>query len=106
MLEKIKRFKESLKRETDPDIIQSTKAVMAGVTNFHLGIKSAEKLAKERYENHCKGCVYNLPELVPSLQVEDKAIPELTNRQCGACGCVLAYKLRQTIKTCEFWNLK
>lgn len=104
MLEKIKRFKESLSREKDPNIIQSTKAVIQGVTNFHLGIKSAENKARERYENHCKQCQYNIEEKVPSLQVEDKAIPELTNRQCGACGCVLSYKLRQYLKPCEFWK--
>lgn len=104
MLEKIKRFKESLSREKDPNIIQSTKAVIQGVTNFHLGIKSAENKARERYENHCKACAYNIPELIPSLQVEDKTIPELSNRQCGACGCVLSYKLRQSLKPCEFWK--
>lgn len=104
MLEKIKRFRESLKREQDPEIIKSTKAVMQGVTNFHLGIKSAENIARERFEKHCKSCVFNIPELVESLQVTDEKIPRLTNRQCGNCGCVLAYKLRQSVKKCEFWK--
>lgn len=104
MLEKIKRFKESLAKEKDPDIIASTKAVMVGITNFHLGIKSAENLAKERYEKHCKNCKHNAPEPIPSLQVEDKQIPELSRRQCNLCGCTLSYKLRQSIKPCKFWK--
>lgn len=104
MIEKIKRFKESLKRESDPNILESTRAVMQGFTNFHLGIKSAEHIAMERYEKHCKTCVYNMQEPVESLRVEDKAIEEASNRQCGLCGCVLAYKLRQSVKKCKYWN--
>lgn len=102
LLEGIKRMKENLETETNPDAIKSVKAAISGMTNFYFGHKS--QLAKERLENFCKGCDFNMKEPVEDMRVKDNSIPELSGRMCGNCGCVLSYKLRQSIKKCEFWK--
>lgn len=103
MLDKIKRLRQSLKEETDVDVILTIRAVISGMANFHLGINN--DLARERYEKYCKNCVHNVEEPIESMRVEDKSVPELSGRMCDHCGgCTLSYKLRQNIKLCEFWK--
>lgn len=102
-MDKLNRLKEGLASETNPDIIKSTKAIIQGLTYFHLGVN--KKLAKLRYENHCKGCSHNVIDPVISMHENDRQIPELSARMCDHCGgCVLSYKLRQEVKKCEYWN--
>ncbi len=103
LLEKINRLKESIGNEENPDTVKLLKAVACGMTNYHLGLKN--DTAKERYEKYCSGCEYNAEEPIKSMQVEDSAIPEISNKICTHCGgCVLSYKLRQSVKKCEFWK--
>lgn len=92
----------NLKSETDPDIIRDSKAVISGMSNFYFGLKT--DIAKERFENHCKGCVFNVQEPIEDMRVTDKVIPELSDRMCGLCTCVLCYKIRQSVKKCEYWK--
>lgn len=104
MKEYIKRFCESLKKQEDIDLIRDSKAVAIGVKNFTFKDEKAESLAVERFEKNCKSCNFNILEPIEELRVTDKRIPELTDRTCGECGCVLAYKLRQSIKKCSRWQ--
>lgn len=101
--DKVKRLKEGLASETDPDLIKATKAIIQGITYFYLGIKNNS--AKLRYDNYCKSCEHNVEDPVKSMHENDKHIPEISGRMCDHCGgCVLSYKLRQDIKKCVFWN--
>ena len=102
LLEGIKRLNANLEKETNPDIIRDSKAVVSGMSNFYFGLKG--KLAKERFENHCKGCIFNEAEPIEDMKVRDSAIPQLSGRMCGDCGCVLSYKIRQSVKKCRFWK--
>lgn len=101
--DKINRLKSGLASETDPDLIQSAKAIIQGMTFFYLGIKS--NLAKLRYDSYCKYCKHNVVDPVESMHEEDTIIPEISGRMCDHCGgCVLSFKLRQDIKKCEYWH--
>lgn len=103
MWEKIKRLKEGLASETNPDLIKSTKAIIQGMTFFYLGIHS--KIAKLRYDMYCRSCKHNAEDPVKSMHETDKEIPEISGRMCSHCGgCVLSFKLRQDVKKCEYWN--
>jgi hypothetical protein len=103
LMDKITRLKEGLASETNPDIIKTTKAIIQGLTYFYLGVN--KKLAKLRFENHCKSCEYNVADPVVSMHEVDKDISEISGRMCSHCGgCVLSYKLRQDVKKCEYWN--
>lgn len=104
MKEYIKRFCESLKKQEDIDLIRDTKAVAVGVKNFNFINQDAEQLANERFEKSCKNCAFNIHEPIEELRVNDKRIPELSERTCGECGCVLSYKLRQSVKKCGIWQ--
>lgn len=77
--------------------------VEEGVHNFNNPNPDAEKLAQERAVV-CSGCPENIEEPVDFLKVEDERIPELSNKMCNACGCTLAYKLRQSNTVCEKWE--
>ncbi|RMZ58968.1 hypothetical protein D1632_15495 [Chryseobacterium nematophagum] len=100
---KIKRLKQALIETNDPDYAKTLKAIIVGMTNFYLGL--ANDLAKKRFENSCKGCAFNLQDPIAKLRVQDEKVPELSARMCAHCeGCVLSYKLRQSIKPCEFWK--
>lgn len=102
MWEKIKRYQDSLKNESDPNVVRDLKAIISGMLNYHLGIS---KLGKERFEKYCKDCAYNVLDPVPEMRVMDEKIPELAGRMCAYCGgCVLSWKVRQSIKPCEFWK--
>ena len=104
MWEKIKRYHAELQKETDPDIARDLKAIASGMTNFITGSKKWNDIARKRYEDHCKGCAFFITDPIPSERVTDKNIPELSGKICEKCGCVESYKLRQSIKTCEFWK--
>lgn len=101
---KIKRYQEQLKNETDPDVIKGIKAIISGMTNFYCRSGNAKKIAKERLENNCSSCAYFITDPVESERVNDKDIPELSGKICSLCGCTSSYKLRQSIKKCEFWK--
>lgn len=103
LLDKIERLKSALQEEKDPDAVKTIKAVIVGMTNYNLGLQNS--IAKDRFEKYCSGCAYNVQDPIPDMRVQDKAIPELSERMCAYCnGCVLSYKLRQSVKPCEFWK--
>ena len=104
MWEKIKRYVESLKNKKNPDIAHDVKAIVSGMTNFVTGSRKWNDIARERYEKSCKGCPFFIDDPVPSERVTDKHIPELSGKICSNCGCVESYKLRQSVKLCEFWK--
>lgn len=102
-MDKLHRLKAGLASETDPDLIKAGKAIIQGMTYFYLGVNT--KIAKLRYDKHCKSCEHNVPDPVKSMHEIDKNIPEISGRMCSHCGgCVLSFKLRQGIKKCEFWD--
>lgn len=101
--EKIKRLKQALEETEDPDYAKTIKGVIVGMTNYNLGLST--EVARKRYEDFCKECDFNVQDPVPELRIQDKKIPELSERMCDHCGgCLLSYKLRQSIKPCEFWK--
>lgn len=101
--EKIKRLKQALRETKDPDYAKALKAIIAGMTNYYLGLCSG--LAKERFEKFCKDCAYNVRDPIPDMRIQDEKAPEISERMCSHChGCVLSYKLRQSVKPCEFWK--
>ena len=103
IFDKINRLKEALKTEADPDLIRSGKAILTGMTYFKLGANL--KLAKQRYQDHCKDCKYNVIDPVEDMREQDKQIPGISGKMCSHCGgCVLAYKIRQSVIKCEFWD--
>ena len=95
-------MQDNLKTESDPDIIKDSKAVISGMSNFYFGLKT--KLARERLANHCGACKYNIEEPLPDMKIKDSAIPELSGRSCGFCGCILSFKTRQSVKKCIYWK--
>lgn len=100
---KIQRLQEALASESDPDLLKSGQAILAGMAFFKLGIKSS--LAKKRYEDHCSGCEFNVTDPVEDMRETDSQIPAASDKMCSHCGgCVLSYKLRQSVKKCEFWD--
>lgn len=98
----IQRLSKSIAEETDPEIITSTKAVIAGMGNFYFGKKY--DYALDKYENFCLNCPSNVEDPVESMHVEDKQIPGLSGRMCSDCGCTLSFKTRQNIKPCSKWK--
>ncbi|BAP30138.1 uncharacterized protein CHSO_1101 [Chryseobacterium sp. StRB126] len=104
MKEAFKRFCESLKKQEDVNIIRDTKAIAAGIANFKTNNETAKRYAIERFEKHCKSCKFSIEEPIAELRVEDKHIPELSGKTCGECGCILSYKLRQSVKKCSRWE--
>lgn len=104
MWEKIRRYQSNLKNESDPNVARDMKAIITGMTNFYCHNRKASELAKERYENHCSTCSFFISDPVESEKVTDKDIPELSGKICSMCSCTSSYKLRQSIKPCEFWK--
>lgn len=101
--DKIQRLKEGLASETDPDLILSTKAIISGMAGFYFKLRGA--LAQRRYEQHCKSCEHNVEDPVEDMRETDSEIPELSGRMCSHCGgCVLSFKIRQSVKKCDFWH--
>jgi len=80
------------------------KPIYFGFLNFATKNKTAEFLAKKRYFENCKNCINFVDEENDLLKIEDKKIPELSNKMCNLCGCVASYKLRQSINKCEQWQ--
>ena len=80
------------------------KPIYIGMLNFYSKSKTAIMLAKKRYLESCKNCIYFIDETNELLQITDTEIPELTNKTCNLCGCVCAFKLRQSINKCEKWQ--
>lgn len=74
-----------------------------GKFNFENENIDIELLASERKEI-CLSCNDYEDEPIESCQVTDKNIPELTNKMCGDCFCILSYKLRQSIIKCKKWQ--
>jgi len=104
MIEKIKRYREALKHEKDPDIVRDIRAIITGISNFELNIINARNKARERFEKYCSGCEFFIDEPIESEKVIDNVFPELSGKICGECGCVMSYKLRQSVKKCPHWN--
>ena len=65
--------------------------------NFNIEV---EKLAIERL----KDCDCLVDEPISFLRIEDKRIPELSNKMCDICGCTAAYKFRHSIEKCKKWR--
>ena len=95
-------MQKNLETEKDPDVKKDIKAVISGMTNFYFGRNT--KVARERYENHCKNCKYFQDEPIKDMRVSDSIIEEISGKMCGFCGCVLSYKIRQSVKKCVFWE--
>lgn len=104
MFEKIRRYQIGLKNEKDPNIQRDIKAIISGMTNFYCHSQKANEKAKYRLENFCSGCIHFTDDPIEDEKVKDKDIPELSGKICSACGCTSSYKLRQSIKPCEFWK--
>lgn len=74
-----------------------------GMHNFKQPIAEVESLAESR-KNECVVCEFYTEEPIPFLRVTDERIPELSNKMCDECGCILSYKLRQSINKCSKWQ--
>lgn len=90
--------------ETDPDYRKDISAIIAGIRNFLTGSEKWNDTAIDRLENFCADCEFFVDEKVVSERVADKDIPGLSGKSCAHCGCVLSFKLRQSVKPCEFWK--
>ncbi len=97
MFKKLKEIKERL--GDSPEY----KSIYLGMLNFWVNDSRALKLAKERTQT-CTICEHFIEEKNDLLKVKDDKIPQLSNKQCGDCGCVLSYKLRQSEKKCKKWQ--
>lgn len=86
-----KKIKSLSKHGLDP--------IKEGMHNFKNPTDEVENLAKERL----KKCNCLVDEPISWLRVEDKRIPELSNKMCGECECTAAYLFRQNIKICKQW---
>lgn len=76
-----------------------------GKKNFESQSEEVEKLARKRLQ-FCLSCEYFKDEPIKAFKVEDKSLPEASGKYCEECGCVLSYKLRQSIQPCEKWQEK
>ena len=97
MFKQIKEIKERL--GTNPEL----KPIYIGMLNFWSGNKPVEATAKNRLLK-CKKCEFFENETNDLLKIKDSKIPELTNKKCGDCGCVLSFKLRQSFNLCDKWQ--
>lgn len=73
-----------------------------GIRNFKNIDIDIELLAIDRTKE-CLMCDDFVDEPIDFLKVEDKNIPELSNKMCDECGCTLSYKLRQSKTKCKKW---
>lgn len=74
--------------------------MIEGMENYDRNIPDIEDRARKRLED-CKDCLIDEP--IKSFRIEDKRIPELSNKMCEDCGCAAPYLFRQDIKKCEKW---
>ena len=78
-------------------------AIALGIFNFKTNNQNAKLVAEKRLLENCISCPHFIDEPIDFLRVTDSEIPELSNKMCGDCGCVLAYKTRQSIDKCKLW---
>lgn len=78
------------------------KALLDGAENFNNPSEEIEELSKIRTQV-CIDCLHFVDEEIKMLQVEDKLQPQLSNKKCDLCGCILSYKTRQLIDKCSKW---
>lgn len=102
ILPAIKRLKDSLALESNPDVILTSRAIMRGMLNF---VKGSKDPFIEKNVYICNSCEHNVEETDKDMIVKDKQFPELSGRMCGDCGgCSLSFKTRQNIKPCRLWQ--
>lgn len=77
--------------------------MLQGLKNFQEPTPEIEALAKQRAAV-CAGCDFRDDEPIETLQVTDKANPQLSDKMCGDCFCTLPYLVRQNIKPCHKWK--
>ena len=82
----------SLSKGVDP--------MIEGMMNYDKNIPEIEDRAMKRLES-CSECLIDEP--IKSFRIEDKRIPELSNKMCEDCGCAAPYLFRQDVKKCEKW---
>lgn len=89
--------------KTEDRLLNAAKSpirVITGEYNFKRGINN--DLARERYENACKNCIFFADEPNELLKEEDRFIPELSSKYCDhpECGCISRLKLRVKKENC------
>lgn len=75
-----------------------------GRENFKNPNAEVEELAKERFYNHCLNCDELQDETVDLYKIHDWRIPEASEKYCGDCGCILSFKIRQSVEPCKKWK--
>ena len=76
---------------------------LIGKENFENPNNEVDELASKRKEK-CVSCELFEDEVLESCMITDVKIPELSNKMCGDCFCILSYKLRQSISKCKLWQ--
>jgi hypothetical protein len=74
-----------------------------GLKNFKSYDQEAENSANKRLFD-CVNCDSFVDEPIKFLKITDNRIPELSGKMCDECGCILSYKLRQSISKCDKWQ--
>ena len=74
-----------------------------GKKNFENQSEEMEELARKRLQ-FCLECVHFKDEPIQVFKVKDENLPEASGKYCEDCGCVLSFKLRQSIQPCEKWQ--
>ena len=82
-------------------IMLGFKAIEEGTRNFYKPKEEIEDLARERLKD-CSDCLVEAKTKL--LSVKDKRIPELSGKVCKHCGCIAAFKFRQSIEKCDKWQ--
>ena len=82
---------------------KTKKAYNEGMDNFEYPNPKIEMLAKERMEK-VASCKHFKDEPIKQLRVNDVLIPEASGKYCDNCGCIISYKIRQSIEKCPCWN--
>ena len=93
---------QSFKKKVSTLLKNGIKPLSTGYDNFNNTNNEVETLANQRKEI-CVTCPMFVDEPIDFLKVNDKLIPELSNKMCDSCGCTLSYKTRQSIEICEKW---
>ena len=70
--------------------MKKIKAISEGITNTIIKDEKIEELAKERY-SICEKCEHNNKEII---------------ERCKICGCIIKFKIRQSIQKCpkKYWK--
>ena len=74
-----------------------------GKKNFENQSEEMEALARKRLQT-CLECVHFKDEPIEVFKVNDENLPEASGKYCEDCGCVLSFKLRQSIEPCAKWQ--